>query len=94
MPNLIRFQFHLAIRIAKWPFPGELLDGDLWKQMFELYLPHLSIFEFHMSIVKSLPRLDLNIIVKSFEYFVNKYPNWHMVIDRWRLDCQIQGKLN
>ena len=86
MPNLIRFYFTLGIRSDKWPFPGELLDGYVWKQTLELYNPHLSTFEFHMSIVKSLPRLYLDIVVDSFQCLVTKYPNWHMVIDRWILN--------
>ncbi|CAF3864820.1 unnamed protein product [Rotaria sp. Silwood1] len=86
LPYLSKFEFH----IAEWPFPGELLDGYVWQQMLELHLPYLSKFEFHMSIVKIFPILDLDIIVNSFEYFVRKYSNWHMIIDRWILDCQYQ----
>ncbi len=60
--------------------------------MFKRYLPCLSKFEFHMKIAKRYPKLDLDIIVNSFQYFVTKYPNWHMIIDRWK--CQIRGKEN
>jgi hypothetical protein len=45
-----------------------------------------------MKIAKRYPKLDLDIIVNSFQYFVTKYPNWHMIIDRWK--CQIRGKEN
>jgi hypothetical protein len=90
MPNLIHFYFKLAIRKAAWPFPGELLDGYVWQQMLELYVPCLSKFEFHISIMKRYPKLDLDIIVNSFEYFVRKYSNWHMIIDRWKY--QTRGK--
>ncbi|CAF1427415.1 unnamed protein product [Rotaria sordida] len=90
MPNLKYFYFHLLVRSAEWPFPDELLNGYVWQQMLELHLPHLSKFEFHMSIIKSFPILNLDIIIKSFEYFVRKYSNWHMIIDRWTLDCQYE----
>ncbi|CAF1192751.1 unnamed protein product [Rotaria sp. Silwood1] len=83
MPNLIRFHFILAIRKSEWFYAGELLDGYLWEQMFELYVPCLSKFDFHMSIFKPLPKLNLDMIVNSFEYFVEKYSNWHMIIDQW-----------
>jgi hypothetical protein len=80
---LILKQFYFALtHAAMWPFPGELLDGNVWKQMVELYIPCLSKFEFHMSIEKRYPKLDLDIIVNSFEYFVTKYSNRHMIIDR------------
>jgi hypothetical protein len=92
MPNLIRLYFILIIKRADWQFPGELLDGYVWKQMLELYVPYLSTFEFHMSIIKKLPRLDLDIVVNSFECFVIKYSNWHMIIDRWRINYRIRGK--
>jgi len=94
MPNLKHFYFYLLVRSAEWPFPRELLNGYVWQQMLELHLPCLSKFEFHMSIIKTFPVLNLNIIVNSFKYFVEKYSNWHMIIDRWTLDCQYQGNLN
>jgi hypothetical protein len=75
MPNLIRFNFILGIGKRELPFPGELLDGDVWKQMLEDYVPCLSKFEFHMAIVKKYPKLDLDIVVNSFECFVGKYSN-------------------
>ncbi|CAM4760894.1 unnamed protein product [Rotaria magnacalcarata] len=84
MPNLIRFHFNLAIRKAEWTFPGELLDGHVWKQMLELHVPYLSEFDFHMAIFKKIPELDLDIIVNSFECIVETYSDWHMIIDRWR----------
>jgi len=90
MPNLMHLYFHLTIRKTTWPFPGELLDGYVWQQMLERYVSCLSKFEFHMSIVKRYPKLDLDIIVNSFEYFVRKYSNWHMIIDRWKY--QTRGK--
>jgi hypothetical protein len=91
MPNLKQFYFTLNYP-AMWPFPGELLDGDVWKQIFEHYLPCLSKFEFHVAFSKRYPKLDLDIVVNSFNYFVKKYFNWHMIIDRWRLESQRPGK--
>ena len=91
MPNLIRFNFTLSILNREWPFPGELLDGLVWKEIFELYVPSLSKFEFHMSILKKYPKLDLDIIVNSFECFVGKYSNWQMVINRWKLNPIFRG---
>ncbi len=79
MPNLIRLYFILITKSAEWPFPGELLDGYVWKEMLELYVPYLSKFEFHMSIVKRFSKLDLDRIVNSFEYFVRKHCNLHRI---------------
>jgi len=92
MPNLIHFYFHLTIRKALWPFPGELLNGYVWQQMLESYVPYLSKFEFNMSILKRRPKLDLDSIVNSFEYFVTKYNNWHIIINRWKYPSR--GKFN
>ncbi len=64
-------------------------------RLYFIFVPmsaDLSTFEFHMSIVKKLPSLDLDIIVNSFECFVREYSNWHMIIDRWRIDYRIRGK--
>jgi hypothetical protein len=92
MPNLRHFYFCLSIQGAIWPFPGELLDGNTWEQMFESYVPCLSKFEFYMSIVKGPPTLDLKIITNSFKNFVEKYCDWHMMISKWRPACRIRGK--
>ncbi|CAF2783699.1 unnamed protein product [Rotaria sp. Silwood2] len=86
MPNLIRFHFILAVGKVEWPYVAELLDGYVWKQILELYVPCLSKFKFHMSIFKPLPELNLDIIGNSFAYFVEKYSNWHMIIDQWRIN--------
>ncbi|CAF4688792.1 unnamed protein product [Rotaria sp. Silwood1] len=94
MPNLIHFNFNLMIPSAIWPFPHELLNGYVWQQMLEFYIPCLSKFEFHMSIIKRYPKLDLDFVVHSFEYFSQKYPNWNMIIDRWRLYRGNPGKLS
>ncbi|CAF1382678.1 unnamed protein product [Rotaria sordida] len=88
MPNLMYFYFLLTIEKAAWPFPGELLDGHVWQEMLERYVPHLSKFEFHMAIAKKYPRLNLDIVVNSFEYFVKKYFNWNITIDRWKFYCR------
>lgn len=84
MPNLIYFYFHLEIQKSSWPFPNELLNGYIWKEMFENYVPCLSQFEFHMLIMKRYPKLDLDSVINSFDYFVTKYTNWHMIIDGWK----------
>ncbi len=73
MPNLRHFYFILSIQQVAWSFPGELLDGDVWEQILEIYVPHLSKFEFHMAIIKGRPKLRLKIIANSFKNFVRKY---------------------
>ncbi|CAF4486362.1 unnamed protein product [Rotaria sp. Silwood2] len=91
MPNLVHFCFALEVRLATWPFPGELLNGYMWREMIERYVRYLSKFEFDMSIRKTQPRLDLDIVVNSFEYFVQKYSNWNMIIERWNFYYCIRG---
>ncbi|CAF1401717.1 unnamed protein product [Rotaria sordida] len=92
MPNLMYFYFLLTIEKGAWPFSGELLDGHAWQEMLESYVPHLSKFEFHMAIAKKYPRLNFDIVVNSFEYFVKKYFNWNITIDRWKFYCRPRGK--
>jgi hypothetical protein len=92
MPNLMNFYFHLSLKEPKWQFSDELLDGHVWQDMLECHVPHLSKFEFHMTILKKYPRLNLDIVIKSFEYFVKKYPNWNIIIDRWQYTVRPRGK--
>ncbi|CAF4582912.1 unnamed protein product [Rotaria magnacalcarata] len=41
---------------------------------------------------KSIPRLNLDIVVNSFEYFVEKNLTWNINIDRWKFYCQRRGE--
>ncbi len=54
MLNLIHFNFILGTPRTVGLFPGELFNGYVWKEMLELYVPYLSEFEFHMSIMKRI----------------------------------------
>jgi hypothetical protein len=92
MPNLNRFDFLLATQMAGLPYYLQLFNGYVWQQILTRYVPCLSKFEFHISITKTWSNLNLNYIVNSFKYFVQKYPNWNMVIDRWRCLDQTSGK--
>ncbi|CAF4031151.1 unnamed protein product, partial [Rotaria sordida] len=91
MPNLKYFIFILGPHKSRRLFPSELIDGHVWQQMLELSVPYLSKFEFHMSVCNNSPPIDLDIVIDSFEYFVRKYPNWHMVIDQWKLNSSTRG---
>lgn len=93
MPNLQYFFFIFGPYNSRHVFPVELYDGYEWKEMLELYVPHLSKFEFHMSILKAYLPVDLDIVIDSFEYFVTKYSNWHMIIDRWKFNYKTRGKV-
>jgi hypothetical protein len=92
MPNLIHFKFHHGIRPVLWRPAQDLVNGYTWQHMFEMHVPFLSKFDFHMSIVKCRPKLDLDIVVNSFQYFVKKYPEWQMIIDRWASYGKYTGK--
>ncbi|CAF1460517.1 unnamed protein product [Rotaria sp. Silwood1] len=83
MPNLIRFKFLHGTRTVALPVVDDLVNGYVWQQMLEMHVPFLSRFDFHISIVKSYPKLDIDMVVNSFQYFVKKYPKWQMIIDRW-----------
>ncbi|CAF1478661.1 unnamed protein product, partial [Rotaria sordida] len=85
MPNLNRFNFLLATRMKTLHYYRKLFNGYVWEQIVKHYVPCLSNFEFHMSIWKSYSKLNLDFIVNSFQYFVRKYSNWNMIIDRWNL---------
>ncbi|CAF1026271.1 unnamed protein product [Rotaria sordida] len=86
MPNLVHFKFlHEAGKIRSLS-AEHFLNGYKWQHMFEMHVPFLSKFDFHISIVRYYPKLNLDRVVNSFEYFVKKYPEWQMIIDRWVLD--------
>ncbi|CAF3662259.1 unnamed protein product, partial [Rotaria socialis] len=74
--------FHESPEVV-WPSSYDLVNGYTWQYMFEMHVPFLSKFDFHISILKEHPKLDLDVVVNSFQYFVQKYPEWQMIIDRW-----------
>ncbi|CAF4707106.1 unnamed protein product, partial [Rotaria socialis] len=88
LPNLLHFKlFHESPEVV-WPSSYDLVNGYTWQYMFEMHVPFLSKFDFHISILKEHPKLDLDVVVNSFQYFVQKYPEWQMVIDRWGPDAE------
>ncbi|CAF2797166.1 unnamed protein product [Rotaria sp. Silwood2] len=94
MPNLIRFKFLHETRTVALPVIDDLANGYVWQQILEMHVPFLSKFDFHISIVKSYSKLDIDMVVNSFQNFVKKYPKWQMIIDRWVPTSDMSRKLN
>ncbi|CAF1264568.1 unnamed protein product [Adineta steineri] len=92
MHNLKCFIFMFGSYKSKHFLPMDLFDGYVWQELLELYVPYLSKFEFHMSIRKHHPSMDLDMVVNSFKYFVMKYSNWHMIIDQWNILYSTPGE--
>ncbi|CAF1019950.1 unnamed protein product [Adineta steineri] len=90
MPNLKQFYFFLLILRPSFPFTNQYLDGHVWQQILENNVSYLSKFEFHMTVTKRRPKVDLDIFINSFSYFVTKYSNWNMVVDRWMYGPRLQ----
>ncbi|CAM2721571.1 unnamed protein product, partial [Rotaria socialis] len=88
LPNLLHFKFFHESPEVVCPSSYDLVNGYTWQYMFEMHVPFLSKFDFHISILKEHPNLDLDVVVNSFQYFVQKYPEWQMVIDRWGPDAK------
>jgi hypothetical protein len=91
LPNLRYFYFTLVTTNLSHAFPAELIDGSLWKQMLERYVPCLLKFEFYISIATQNSGLSLRMIANSFVCCTEKYSNWHMIIDRWK-STRVNGK--
>ncbi|CAF1490087.1 unnamed protein product, partial [Adineta steineri] len=45
------------------------------------------------TIAKRRPKVDLDVVINSFNYFVTKYSNWNMIIDRWMYNTRLQDEL-
>jgi hypothetical protein len=58
MPNLIHFKFLHATRRVASQTAQDLVNGYTWQQMFEMHVPFLSKFDFHISIVRNLLRSE------------------------------------
>jgi hypothetical protein len=86
MPNLIHFKFLHGIRAVASSFVNDLVNGYTWQHIFEMHVPFLSKYDFHILIENKYTKLNLDIVINSFQYFVKKYPAWQMIIDRWAPD--------
>ncbi|CAF1650036.1 unnamed protein product [Adineta ricciae] len=94
LPNLMWFALFYSFRTSRLRFPKNFINGIVWKRMFEQHLTHLKLFEFFMFIQnRKLPNLRLEQVVGSFDYFVETYSNWHMIIDRWRVNIPFEGEV-
>ena len=91
-PNLRYFYFNLVTACSNYGFPSELIDGSVWKQMLEHYVPCLLKFEFDIFITTATSGLSLRMIVNSFVCCTRKYTNWHVVIDRYISCTHANGK--
>jgi hypothetical protein len=92
MRNLIYFKFLHGLRKVAWPFDNNLANGYVWQKLLERIVPNLCKFDFYILLAKRFPKLDLNVVTNSFDFFVKKYSNWHMIIDRWVPDSKFPGK--
>jgi len=92
MPNLRYFYFNVHSMNSNYFFSDELVDSSVWKRILEHNVPCLSKFEFDLLIATKTLQLSSHMIVNSFVYFVRKYSNWHMIINRWKSATQIHGK--
>jgi hypothetical protein len=92
IPNLRYFYFTLHSINSNNSFSDELVDGSVWKEILEHNVPCLSKFEFDLLIATKTLELSSHMIVNLFVYFVTKFSNWHMVINRWKSATEIDGK--
>ncbi|CAF3953607.1 unnamed protein product [Rotaria sordida] len=58
----------LHLQTSSWPFTNQYLDGYVWQQILENNLSYLPKFEFHMTITKRIPKLDLDFVINSWIY--------------------------
>ncbi|CAF1362975.1 unnamed protein product [Adineta steineri] len=90
MPNLKQFYFYLFVQTTSFPFTNQYLDGHVWQQILENNVSYLSKFEFHMTVTKRRPKVDLDFVINPFNYFVTKYSNWNMIVDRCMYGPRLQ----
>ncbi|CAF4381212.1 unnamed protein product [Rotaria magnacalcarata] len=76
LPNLLHFKFLHESQEVVWPSAYDLVNVYAWQYMFEMHAPFLSKFDFHISIVKEQPKLHFDVVINSFQYFAQKYPEW------------------
>ena len=92
MPNLRRFIVTiscLSSMLFQW---STLFDGYRWQESLTRNTPNLDIFEILLRVEDLRPLVNIDSILKSFDYFKNKYNDWHVGIHRSPLPLNHQSR--
>lgn len=82
MPNLHRFIIAIVFPPSLSTQWTNLFNGNQWKQLLINKTPNLNIFDISLHKYGSNLLLDTDTVLKSFDFFVQKYDNWHLAIYR------------
>ena len=81
MPNLRLFSIAVIYKSSMPLCWRNLFDGYQWQQILTNKTPYLNEFDIFIWINDLDLVSDVNTTLESFDYFTNKYNDWHVAID-------------
>jgi hypothetical protein len=93
MPNLRRFIVTIICSSTILPWCRDVFDGYKWQQLLTRNTSHLEVFDISLFIQGLNLVSDVDMVLKSFDYFATKYDEWYVAIDRSRFSFNNQGKI-
>ena len=92
MPTLRQFTVTVAAVHELYQYISCVLDGSYWRDVLSRSSPTLVKFDFLISLNTWYRPIDLDEIVKSFDYFVTRFDGWHMTATQLLVSLGTRGK--
>jgi len=84
MPNLRQFIITIICSSSFSSFCGNMFKGDQWQRLLTNGPSQLDAFDIFLFIKHSDLILDIDIVIKSFDYFASIYNDWYMAIHQFQ----------
>jgi hypothetical protein len=94
MPNLRQFFITIIISssLASTMWTNVIM-GNEWQRLLTINTFQLDILDIFLFVVDTNIVPDMNVIIKSFDYFARKYDDWSVAIHRSRRTFNDRGKI-
>jgi hypothetical protein len=93
MPNLREFIITIICSSTISPWCRDIFDGYKWQQLLTRNTSYLNVFDIFLCTDGLNLVSDVDIVLKSFDYFATKYDDWYLAIRRSQCRFNNQSKI-
>jgi len=93
MPNLRRFIVTIICSSTILSWCRDVFDGYKWQKLLTTNASHLNVFDISLFIQGLNLVSDVDMVLKSFDYFATKYDDWYLAIRRSQCRFNNQSKI-
>jgi len=84
MPNLRQFIITIICSPSFSSLCGSMFKGDQWQRLLTNGPFQLDVFDIFLFVKHSDLILDIDVVIKSFDYFASIYDDWYMAIHQFQ----------